>query len=302
MGSDNEADTVEDLRVSGAAASPSRVLFGVEVAGQTHAGKVRPNNEDHFHIAQFGRYLRTLASSLPAGEVPEEAGEPGYGFAVADGIGGRAAGEVASRLAISLLMECVLQTPDWILGHEDHLLTRVMDRFAERFQTVNLALLTKSESEPGLRGMGTTLSVAVSLGDDLLVTHVGDSAVFMLRRGQLHRLTREHSASQVRPDPGADSGVRVRRVLTRAIGLPQTGGEPDLYHYKLQDGDRLLLCTDGLTDMVGVDTITRELDRAPSAAAGCQTLVDLALERGGRDNITAVVATYCLPSPPSPAA
>jgi PPM family protein phosphatase len=295
MAGDSESDTVEDLRLSGAAARPSRVVFGVEVGGLTHTGKVRPNNEDHFHIVQFGRFLRTLVSSLPAGEVPEEVGEPGYGFAVADGIGGHAAGEVASRTAISLLVECVLQTPDWILGHEDHLLTRVMDRFADRFQTINFALQARSDSEPAFRGMGTTLSVAISLGEDLLVTHVGDSAAFLCRRGQLHRLTRDHTTSQLRPDPDAANGARFRRVLTRAIGLHQTGGEPDLYHYRLADGDRLLLCTDGLTDMVGEHTIANELDRASSASSACQTLVDLALDRGGRDNVTAVVATYRLP-------
>jgi PPM family protein phosphatase len=302
MNSENLADTVEELRVTGVAGHPTRVMFGVEVAGQTHAGKVRSNNEDHFHVVQFGRFLRTLASSLPPGEVPEESGEPGYGYAVADGIGGRAAGEVASRTAISLLIECVLQTPDWIFGHEDHLLVKIMDRAAQRFETVNQAVLSRSDNDPALRGMGTTLSVAASLGDELFVTHIGDSAVFLFRRGQLHRLTRDHSASQLRPDPDAASGTRFRRVLTRAIGLPQSGGEPDLYHYKLQDGDRLLLCTDGLTDMVGVDTITRELDRAPSAAVACQSLIDLALDRGGRDNVTAVVATYCLPGPAAPAA
>ena len=301
MSSDHLADTVEDLRLSGAPGRPARVAFGVEVAGLTHPGKVRPNNEDHFHVVQFGRFLRTLVSSLPPGEVPEESGEPGYGYAVADGIGGRAGGEVASRLAISLLVECVLQTPDWILGHDDHLLGKVLDRFAERVQAVNFALLTKAESEPWLRGMGTTLSVAASLGDDLLVTHLGDSTVFLFRRGRLHRLTRDHSASQLRPDPDAVNGARFRRVLTRAIGLPHTGGEPDLFHYRLEDGDRLLLCTDGLTDMVGEDTIARELDRVPTATAACQSLVDLALDRGGKDNITAVVASYRLPTPkPNP--
>jgi serine/threonine protein phosphatase PrpC len=99
-------------------------------------------------------------------------------------------------------------------------------------------------------------------------------------------------------------GARLRRVLTRAIGLTETGGEPDLLHYKLTDGDRLLLCTDGLTDMVGEDTIARELERAPSATAAGQSLLDLALERGGRDNVTVIVATYRLPpgSEPGPAA
>jgi protein phosphatase len=298
MSSDSQADTVEDLRLTGA--RPARPLFGVDYDAQTHPGKARPNNEDHFHVVQFGRYLRTLKSSLPAGEAPEEGGEPGYGYVVADGIGGRAAGEMASRLAISMLFECALQTPDWILCLDDETLTRVMDRFAQRFQAVNQELRTRAESDPALRGMGTTLSVAASLGDDLVVTHVGDSTVFLFRKGQLHRLTRDHSASQIRPDPDAASGTRIRRVLTRAIGHLQAGTEPDIYHYKLEDGDRLLLCTDGLTDMVGVDTIARELDRPTSAVAACQTLIDLALDRGGLDNVTVVVATYRLPSRPDP--
>ena len=295
MSANNEADTVEDFRFPGAS-SPPRPLFGIDVDARTHPGKVRPTNEDHFHVIEFGRYLRTLVSSLPAGEAREESGEPGYGFAVADGIGGRAGGEVASRLAITMLVECVLQTPDWILGHEDELLAKVMVRFSRRFQTVNFALRTMAEGEPELRGMGTTLSMAASLGDDLLVVHIGDSSVCLFRRGKLHRLTREHTVSQLRPDPDVKDGARLRRVLTRAIGLSETGGEPDLLHYKLVDGDRLLLCTDGLTDMLDDDTIARELERAPSAAAAGQSLVDLALERGGRDNVTVIVATYRLPT------
>lgn len=299
MSENNEFDTVEDLRLPGAPNLP-HPQFGVDFDARTHPGKVRPTNEDHFHVIQVGRYLRTLASSLPAGEVREETDEPGYAFTVADGIGGHAGGEVASRLAITMLMECVLQTPDWILSHEDELLAKVMVRFSRRFQTVNFALRTMAEGEPELRGMGTTLSMAASRGNDLLVVHIGDSSVFLVRRGKLHRLTREHSASQLRPDPDVKDGARLRRVLTRAIGLTETGGEPDLLHYKLADGDRLLLCTDGLTDMVSEDAIARELERAPSATAAGQSLLDLALERGGRDNVTVIVATYRLPTGAEP--
>lgn len=291
MSERSEADTVEDLRLPGGP-DPARPRLGVDVDARTHPGKVRPTNEDHFHVVQFGRYLRTVASSLPAGEAREDAGEPGYGFLVADGIGGRAGGEVASRVAIALLVECVLQTPDWILGREDEELAKVMVRFARRFRTVNVALRAMGEDEPELRGMGTTLSMAASLGDDLVVAHVGDSAVFRWRGGRLDRLTRDHTAG----------GTRPRGVLTRAIGVTAPGGDPDLSHHKLADGDRLLLCTDGLTDMVDEGTIARELGRGPSAAA-CRSLVDLALERGGRDNVTAVVATYRLPpGPGGPAA
>jgi protein phosphatase len=293
MSGNSESDTVEDMPVPPGGAGGGE--FEVDFHGQTDPGKVRPTNEDHFHIVQFGRYLRTLASSLPAGEAREEVGDPGYAFAVADGVGGRAGGEVASRLAVSLLIECALRTPDWILGREDHLLAKVLDRFAERFRAVNSGVLTRSESEPGLRGMGTTLSVALSRGDDLLVVHLGDSRVYLLRRERIHRLTHDHTASQPAGDPAEADAYRFRRVLTRAIGMPQTGGDPDLYHYKLEDGDRVLLCTDGLTDMVDDWTIGRELGKAAATADACRTLVELALERGGRDNVTVVVASYRRP-------
>src|SRR5262245_26535575 len=129
MGENSDSDTVEELPALPPRASTWGKSFAVDFDGRTHPGRVRPINEDHFHIVEFGRYLRTLASSLPTGGVAEECGYPGYGFVVADGVGGRAGGEVASRLAISLLVDCALQTPDWILGLEDDLLTRVMDRF-----------------------------------------------------------------------------------------------------------------------------------------------------------------------------
>jgi protein phosphatase len=273
----------------------------MDVSGLTHAGKVRPNNEDNFHIVQFGRYLRALMSSLPAGELPEEIDQPGYGFVVADGLGGRAGGEVASRLAITLLIEYALQTPDWILGQDDKLLARIMDRSAQRFKAVNEAIMTEALAQPGLGGMGTTLSVALSLCDDLIISHIGDSPIYLFRAGELNRLTRDHTTLLRQLGPGGDNAARIRRALTRAIGH-HSGADPDIQHYKLADGDRVLLCTDGLTDMVDHGSIARVLGQGLSAEATCRSLVDLALDRGGLDNVTVIVAAYHLPGPAGPAA
>src|SRR5687767_15233924 len=117
MKRDGLEDTKPDLPVLPADATGAP-HFDVDVGGRTHAGLVRANNEDNFHIVRFGRYLYTVLSSLPAGSGPEEDSPPGYGFAVADGLGGHAAGEVASRIALTVLVECALQTPDWILGRD----------------------------------------------------------------------------------------------------------------------------------------------------------------------------------------
>ena len=301
MSEDGMADTAPDLRPlpSGAlppeATTPRPVV--VDVGARTHCGKVRDNNEDNFHVIQFGRYLHTVLSSLPAGEFSEE-DRPGYGFVVADGMGGHAAGEVASRRAITLLVECALQTPDWILGREDALLAKVMTRTAERFRAVNEAVIAEAQRQRALGGMGTTLSLALSLGDDLIVAHVGDSRVYLFRDDNLRRLTTDHTIAQQRGGFDAASAARFRNVLTRAIGTHLGGAEPDVDRFRLADGDRLLLCTDGLTDMVDEASIARELGRAAPSAQTCQALVDLALDGGGKDNVTVVVATYhLLPQP-----
>ena len=155
-------------------------------------------------------------------------------------------------------------------------------------RAANEAVVRRSRTRAGLRGMGTTLSVALSVGDDLLVTHVGDSRVYLLREGELCRLTRDHTA-----DPAGPGTDRFRHVLTQAIGLPDSGTEPDLHHYKLAGGDRLLLCTDGLVREGGEDRVLLEvISRTSDIAEACDQLVGHAKARGARDNITAVVARF----------
>jgi protein phosphatase len=307
MATSDQEDTAEFLTSTQAAELPTPRPRGtpVEVDGAalSHPGRVRPNNEDHYLVLRAGRYLRTWMTNLPEGSVPHEFEETVYGMAVADGVGGRAAGEVASRLALTLLVDLVLDTPDWIFSLDEPQLTEVFHRAAWRFRTVNAALLERARRDPALAGMGTTLTVAMSLGPDFIVVHVGDSRVYLLRRGVLHRLTRDHTLAQELADLGRlpDEDVAthaLRNVLTDAIGLWEEGGEPDVRRLPLADGDRLLLCTDGLTEMVDDATIAAELGRNRPAAEICQALLDLALDRGGLDNVTVVVAGYRIPEGP----
>jgi len=280
-------------------AGQSSTLVKVDLAALSHTGKVRPNNEDNLLVVRFGRFLETLLTSLPDSDVPREFGDTGYGMVVADGMGGMAAGEVASRLAITLLLDLVLGTSDWIMGRDESDLEEVLRRAARRFGAVNEAVIEQARRQPALWGMGTTLTMAASLGSDLVIAHVGDSPVYLAHGGELRKLTRDHTVAQEMADHGLgfaqDVPARFRHVLTHAIGIRETGNDPDLGRIRLADGDRLLLCTDGLTDMVDDAAIARELERGASSQEACRALVDLALERGGKDNVTVVVARYDMP-------
>jgi protein phosphatase len=292
------ADTVVDqpAQPPGGLTGQRRIAtVRIELGALTDQGKVRTNNEDNFHVASFGRYLRTLLSSLPEGQVPDHVGEVGYAYAVADGMGGKAAGEIASRLAISLLIQHVLETPDWIFANDESSTSEVIDRTVQRFRNVNEGVIQSSETRPALKGMGTTLSLAMSLGDQLIVAHVGDSRVYLSRAGTLHRLTSDHTMAQRLARMGVRDAARFHHILTHAIGIAKTGGEPDISRYRLLDGDRLLLCTDGLTEMVDEAALARELARDAPAEEVCRTLIDLALAAGGKDNVTVVVAGYRMP-------
>jgi len=280
-------------RTEGPSPTPS---VDVDIAGMTHTGKIRANNEDNFLVVRFGRFLQTMLTSLPDEHLMPEHALTGYGMAVADGMGGMAAGEVASRLALTVLVELVLETPDWILSQDEPHIDEVAARAIRRFEGVNQSVLEEARRQPQLKGMGTTLTVTCSLGANMLIAHVGDSPVYLLRHGGLLRLTRDHTLAQEMAEIGSislqDVPRKYRHTLTQAIGIREDAGEPDIRRLSLEDGDRLLLCTDGLTDMVDDAAIALALKRGEGSEAACRVLLDLALERGGRDNVTVVVATY----------
>jgi protein phosphatase len=304
MSSSTSDDTLE-LPVAGTCGDETEVqpispVVSVDVAGLTHPGNVRRDNEDHFLVCRFGRFLERLQTNLPEGDVPPRVQEGGYALMVADGIGGSAAGEWASRLAIRTLIELVLKVPDWILRAEDHSFREeVWRRAGEYFGQINAALAQQAQGDPGLRGFGTTLTVAWNLGPALFVAHLGDSRAYLFRQGQLHRLTRDHTLAQQMADRGllAQSEAashHLRHVLLKALGDTACAAEPDVRRFVLTDGDGLLLCSDGLTDMVAESAITGILLREQTANETCQHLVDAALQAGGKDNVTAIVARYRL--------
>jgi PPM family protein phosphatase len=279
-------------------------LVRIDVSALSHTGHRRPNNEDHFLVCRVGRTLETLTTSLPPGDVPAHTEEINYVMMVADGMGGHAAGEVASRMAISALIKLALEVPDWILRVDEGYAREVMKRSKTRVRKIGSMLVERGRREPALQGMGTTLTIARSLGRDLMITHVGDSRAYLLRGGRLHRLTRDHTYAQFLVDigelaPKDVANSKHRHVLANALGGATEDVQVDTDRVQLKDGDRVLLCSDGLTDLVDDELITRILQETPHAGDACERLVQTALDNGGRDNVTVIVAAYRIPEEPA---
>ena len=232
------------------------------VRGASDRGLVRPHNEDCFLV------------------------EPEQGlFAVADGMGGHAAGEVASQLAIDAVRE------EFAAPVRDD---EVVARIASSVNRANRNIAERIRSQPECRGMGTTLVLCVTRGDRFWVAHVGDSRAYLLRGDGIRQLTADHSFVNELVRLGMLSREEAardprRNVVTRALGSGAPVA-PDVFEDRWEEGDRLLLCSDGLNTMVGDDEILRlvrqagdDLDRAVDA------LIAAAIAGGGEDNVTVVL-------------
>ncbi len=286
----HEATTV-DLPAE-APTAPADVRM--EFAGRTHIGKVRPNNEDQFLIARLHKSVDVLAASLPPERDPHLLQREGHLLLVADGMGGAAAGEVASAIVVREAITHVVETAKWFFRLDDPDERVRLRLLREALERVDRRLITEGEKDPALAGMGTTLTAASLLGAEAFLVHVGDSRAYLFHGGKLEQLTRDHTIGQelVRRGlmpPEEARTHRLRHVLTNVLG-GKPGVEGEVLKLVLADGDRLLLCTDGLHGPVPDDEMAAILSRHPDTGAACGTLIDAALARGGPDNITAVVA------------
>jgi serine/threonine protein phosphatase PrpC len=270
----------------------------VDLGASSHTGHIRDNNEDSYLVMRFGRSLENVLTNLDEDLLEQNYAMRGYGMLVADGMGGAAAGEVASRFALSKLVELIVDTSDWTLSlqrRED--VTTVLRRMTERFLQIDDTLRKEADRDHNLRGMGTTLTVAGVMGNDLIIGHVGDSRAYLLRDTGMKQLTTDHTLAQALIDAGVanrdDPASRsMRHVLTAAVGSLGDKGVPQVQLFKLSADDQLLLCTDGLTETVEDATIAGVLREAKSAQFACNELVNLALAGGGSDNITVVLARF----------
>ena len=209
-------------------------------------------------------------------------------IAIADGMGGAAAGDLASATAMN-----IVRGVDRDLG--DNPLTDLQ----QAIRDANRRIGQIASTDPSVDGMGTTLEAMLWDGSQFATAHIGDSRAYRLRDGELTQLSKDHTFVQSLVDEGRlrpeEARIHPHRSLLLRVMLGRPDNEPDLGHLDGQAGDRYLLCSDGLTDMVEDDVITKILSEAASADEACERLIKQALDAGGRDNVTVVVALYQLP-------
>jgi protein phosphatase len=281
-------DLVTVPNTAGPNQSP-RASVVVRVFGRTDVGRTREHNEDAFVVVDLTRGNATLQPEVRTHEV----GDRGTLFMVADGMGGAAAGEIASAMAI----EIVLQELTTALGEKT---PPSEDRFATAIKRATAAanshIHTFALEHPEYRGMGTTATVAGVLGDTVFVAQVGDSRAYLVRNGVARQITKDQSLMQKLIEAGelteeeAEQSER-RNIILQALG-PEATIKVDLTHQTVRKGDTLVLCSDGLSGQVRVDEIARIVSEEQDLVAACKRMIDRANEMGGPDNITVIVARF----------
>jgi protein phosphatase len=270
--------------------------IAVRAHGLTDRGKVRPANEDQFLIAELARTLWVKETSLQ--QSPTQYGRNrGHIFLVADGVGGHRAGDVASALTVATIEAFILHLLKRFSNLQATDEPAVLEDFQEALHWADSRLAQESAHHPEFAGMGTTLTMAFVSGWKLFVFHAGDSRCYLCRGGQLRQLTADHTIAAefarqglIKPEEVAQN--RFRHVVTSVLGGKNGELQVDIKKCDLQAGDVMLLCSDGLTDMLSDDRIAAVLQAERDPAAACARLVAAANDAGGPDNITAVVARF----------
>jgi serine/threonine protein phosphatase PrpC len=261
----------------------------VHVFGKTDVGRTREHNEDSFVVAD----LNTMNATLQPEVRTHHPGKLGSLFMVADGMGGAAAGEVASAMAT----EVVLQELDtrWrsAAQHDTETFARAIKAATE---TANARIHRYAAEHPENRGMGTTATIAGLLGDTLYLAQVGDSRAYLVRNGVALQITKDQSLMQKLVEAGELTAEEAEVSERRNIILQALGPEPvvkvDLTYQQVRRDDVLILCSDGLSGQIRTTDISRVVTEDPDLVDVCKHLIDLANENGGPDNITVIAVRF----------
>ncbi len=261
----------------------------VKLFARTDVGQIREHNEDNFLVADLSRKSRGLLEANRSGAL----GPHGSLFAVCDGMGGAAAGEIASQLAVDILYERMVEG---LL--EGHPLSRneLARRLVRAIEAAGLRIFQEAKLDRTRRGMGTTVTAAALVDDHLFFAQVGDSRGYLLRQGNLVQLTRDQSLVNQLIEAGQLTEEEAEtfehnNIILQALGTADSV-QVDLTFCELRRGDKLLLCSDGLSGMVRFEDIREALRSMPEPIDACKSLTERANQAGGHDNITVIVAEF----------
>ena len=294
------ATASETTRIGVRGRPQPRAAFAVQSFGLTDPGRVRSSNEDQFLIADLARALIVRQTSVPQAQA-QTSNHRGYLLVVADGMGGHKAGEVASGLTLTTIEDFLLNTLRCFsnLGSTEE--PKVLRELQIALGHANDRIFEETALHPEWQGMGTTLTLAFAVDWKLLVAHAGDSRCYLFSQGKLHQLTQDHTvvAELVRLGaipPEAATRHPYRHVVTNVLGGNQSDVRAEVHKLDLEPDDVVLLCSDGLTEMVADDRIATILGEGTDPQRVAERLMGEANERGGKDNITVIVAR-CEPAP-----
>jgi protein phosphatase len=271
----------------------------VSVFGKSDLGLTREHNEDTFLVADLSSGHADLQPDVRSHEV----GPRGSLFMVADGMGGAAAGELASAMAADIIYHHL--STAWAEDTEISA-ARFAYRMKEAVELANQQIYAYAREHPDVRGMGTTVTAAGIFGDELYLTQIGDSRGYLIRNGEAFQLTKDQSLTQRLVDAGELTEEEAEQSERRNIILQALGPDPrvkvDLSRQRLRRGDILILCSDGLSGVVKREEFSQMVAETADLPSLCSALIDLANERGGPDNVTVVAARFegdGLPEPDS---
>jgi protein phosphatase len=265
---------------------PSRGEIRIRLFGRTDVGQIREHNEDNFLIADLTRRSRTLLE----GDREQTVGERGSVMGVCDGMGGAAAGEIASQLAVDIIFERLLQNAP-PTEHDE-----LARRLVHAVEDAGIRIFNEARADRTRRGMGTTATIAALVDGRLFVAQVGDSRAYVLRGDRLVQVSRDQSLVNQLIEAGQLTEEEAEtfehnNIILQALGTAETV-QVDLTFVDLERGDRLLLCSDGLSGMVRADELRDVLSNHKDPLDACKELTDRANRAGGHDNITVIVADF----------
>lgn len=265
---------------------PANGKMTLQVFGRTDVGQVREHNEDNFVVANLDTQERGLKDDNRS---PVVSGK-GMLFGVCDGMGGAAAGEVASQLAVDIIYEQ--------LASEEALATRdtLARRLVRAIEHAGARIFQEARADRSRRGMGTTATVAAFRDERIFIGQVGDSRAYLLREGKLVQLTRDQSLVNQLIEAGQLTEEEAEtfehnNIILQALGTAETV-QVDLTYVDVHKGDVLMLCSDGLSGMIRAEEIHEVLSREAEPMEACRELTERANAAGGHDNITVIIARF----------